>query len=44
MPWSPLDELGITAARTLTMGHREYHVSVDLIDETSLAELAYDAT
>lgn len=45
-----LDELGITSARTLTTGHREYRVSVDLTDETSLtdalqlAELAYNAT
>ncbi|WP_327714067.1 hypothetical protein OG381_00510 [Streptomyces sp. NBC_00490] len=45
-----LDELGITSARTLTTGNREYRVSVDLTDETSLAdalqlaELAYDAT
>lgn len=45
-----LDELGITAARILTTGHRKYRVSVDLTDETSLAdalqlaELAYHAT
>jgi hypothetical protein len=45
-----LDELGITTARTLTTGHREYRVNVDLTDETSLAdalqlaELAYNAT
>ncbi|GGQ33628.1 hypothetical protein GCM10010249_60150 [Streptomyces roseolilacinus] len=45
-----LDELGIKSARTLTTGHREYRVSVDLTDETSLAdalqlaELAYTAT
>ncbi len=45
-----LDELGIKSARTLTTGHREYRVSVDLTDETSLAdalqlaELAYNAT
>ncbi|MFF5638120.1 hypothetical protein [Streptomyces sp. NPDC012825] len=45
-----LDELGIKAARTLTTGHREYRVSVDLTDETSLtdalqlAELAYSVT
>jgi hypothetical protein len=45
-----LDELGIKSARTLTTGHREYRVSVDLTDETSLtdalklAKLAYEAT
>ncbi|MYT10767.1 MULTISPECIES: hypothetical protein [Streptomyces] len=45
-----LDDLGIKSARTLTTGHREYRVSVDLTDETSLAdalqlaELAYQAT
>lgn len=45
-----LDELGIKSARTLTTGHREYRVSVDLADETSLADalqlaqLAYNAT
>ncbi|MEV5358594.1 hypothetical protein [Streptomyces sp. NPDC052693] len=45
-----LDELGIKSARTLTTGHREYRVSVDLTDEASLAdalqlaELAYNAT
>jgi hypothetical protein len=45
-----LDELGIKSARTLTTGHQEYRVSVDLTDETSLAdalqlaELAYNAT
>ncbi|MCZ1000837.1 hypothetical protein O1M63_26775 [Streptomyces mirabilis] len=45
-----LDELGAVTARTLTTGHREYRVSVDLSDETSLAhalqlaKLAYDAT
>jgi hypothetical protein len=45
-----LDELGIRTARTLTTGHREYRVSVDLKDEASLADalqlakLAYDAT
>ncbi|MEW2297517.1 hypothetical protein ABZ719_33255 [Streptomyces sp. NPDC006743] len=45
-----LEELGITTARTLTTGHREYRVSVDLSNEQSLAdalelaELAYNAT
>lgn len=45
-----LRELGVTAARVLTTGHRAYRVSVDLTGETSLddalrlAELAYDAT
>ncbi|MFD7513089.1 hypothetical protein ACFV5N_27650 [Streptomyces sp. NPDC059853] len=45
-----LDELGTKSARTLTTGHREYRVSVDLTDEPSLAdalqlaELAYNAT
>ncbi|MFI6567071.1 hypothetical protein [Streptomyces sp. NPDC050534] len=45
-----LEELGTGTARTLTTGHREYRVSVDLRDETSLhhalqlAKLAYDAT
>ncbi|MBV1949347.1 hypothetical protein [Streptomyces sp. BV129] len=45
-----LDELGIKSARTLTTGHREYRVSVDLTDEPSLADalqlaqLAYNAT
>ena len=45
-----LNKLGATTARTLTTGHPEYRVSVDLTDETSLAEalrlaeLAYDAT
>jgi hypothetical protein len=45
-----LDELGITTARTLTTGYPEYRVSVDLTDETSLADalklaqLAYNAT
>ncbi len=44
------DELGINSARILTTGHREYRVSVDLTDETSLAdalqlaEHAYNAT
>ncbi|MFF3459655.1 hypothetical protein ACFYXH_36250 [Streptomyces sp. NPDC002730] len=42
-----LDELGITTARTLATGHREYRVSVGLTSGTSLgdrlqlAELAY---
>ncbi|GAA2372715.1 hypothetical protein [Streptomyces carpaticus] len=45
-----LDELGIKSARTLTTGHQEYRVSVDLTDETSLADalqlavLAYNGT
>ncbi|MFG3172340.1 SAV_2336 N-terminal domain-related protein [Streptomyces sp. NPDC048200] len=45
-----LDELGIKSARIRTTGNREYRVSVDLTDETSLldalqlAELAYTAT
>ncbi|MFD3566015.1 hypothetical protein [Streptomyces sp. NPDC058667] len=45
-----LEELGTTAARTLTTGYPEYRVSVDLTDERSLndalrlAELAYNAT
>lgn len=45
-----LDDLGIGTARTLTTGHREYRVSVDLKDEASLsdalklAKIAYDAT
>ncbi|MEV5866645.1 hypothetical protein AB0L79_08360 [Streptomyces tendae] len=45
-----LSELGIKSARTLTTGHREYRVSVDLTNEASLAdalqlaELAYNAT
>ncbi|MFD8462371.1 hypothetical protein ACFV27_25590 [Streptomyces antimycoticus] len=45
-----LEDMGITTARTLTTGHREYRVSVDLTSEQSLAdalqlaELAYSAT
>ncbi|MGW2933526.1 hypothetical protein ACWDA7_17050 [Streptomyces sp. NPDC001156] len=45
-----LEELGVTTARTLTTGHREYRVSVDLTsgqslaDALRLAKLAYDAT
>lgn len=45
-----LDELGVTTARVLTTGHREYRVSVSLTDEVSLtdalrlAQLAYSAT
>ncbi|WP_328786108.1 hypothetical protein OHT68_49135 (plasmid) [Streptomyces canus] len=45
-----LSDLNITTARTLTTGHREYRVSVDLKGDESLAEalrlakLAYDAT
>ncbi|MGW5032296.1 hypothetical protein ACWEQW_13595 [Streptomyces nigra] len=45
-----LSDLNISTARTLTTGHREYRVSVDLKGDESLAEalrlakLAYDAT
>jgi hypothetical protein len=46
-----LKDLDITRARTLTTGHREYRVSVDLTDDErsladalQLAELAYNAT
>ncbi|MEU3743231.1 hypothetical protein AB0E78_40010 [Streptomyces sp. NPDC032198] len=45
-----LANLSITTARTLTTEHQEYRVSVDLTDESSLADalelakLAYNAT
>lgn len=45
-----LNELGAPRARTLTTGHREYRVSVDITDEETLttalelAEIAYNAT
>ncbi|MFI9754282.1 hypothetical protein [Streptomyces collinus] len=47
-----LKELKITSARTLTTGHREYRVSIDLTNDNKqslnealrLAELAYNAT
>ncbi|MCB8908449.1 MULTISPECIES: hypothetical protein [unclassified Streptomyces] len=45
-----LQDMGVTSARILTTGNREYRVSVDLRDQASLdaalhlARIAYDAT